>query len=393
MTEGNAVIANEEVAQEQSNQQQELAMLRAMAFQGVVPNQAEPTNEAQTQAESANDIVADTNNDTEVVDVVSYLKNNFGFENEDQAKAAFNEYNELKTKVQQPAQPQFANEETRLWYDYITNGKEEELYTKLGQRREVKNVDNLSDQDKLKLYIHLQNPLFDDELINDEYNSLYTVSEERFKNDLDEVDQLALRKEKLRAQQRIMNDVGKANEYFGQYKSKIELQPIQQAQNVDPNYEAYKSSMEKDMQEYTTNIEPAIKSLKQEELAMQFKIEDAQNQMDFNLSIEVTPEDLEQAKANALDFENFLNKNIYKDNKFMANNYAKLLLVSQNFDKYVRSAARQAVMAERKRVTTSNAQGGIYRGNGNGARDYNLEPLQAQQGAYNFAFPNGKLQG
>lgn len=386
---GNAVVGAEVNQNNDAQRQQELAYLKSMAFQGIVPNEPQPQEITQQEPQSTETVVQSlptpTANDTEVIDIDVFLKDTFGFENIDAAKNAFLEYNQLKTAT---PQPQFSNEESKLMYDYIANNKEDDLYKKLEARQKIKNVENLNDQDKLKLYIRLQNPLFDDELINDEYNSLYTVSEDKFKNDLDEIDSLALRKEKLRAQQRIMNDVEKANDYFGQYKSKIEFQPLQQEQKIDENYSAYQSRMENDITEYKNNIEPAINNLRQDELAMQLKIEDTQNQMDFNLSIEVTPEDFQQAKADALDLEKYLNDSIYKDNKFIAANYGKMMLVSRNFDKYARSIARQAVMAERKRVTTTNAQGGV---NSNVGRDYNLEGMQTQNDAYKFAFPGGRL--
>ncbi len=388
MPEDNSAISNvDNAANNDAAQQQaaDLSYYASLAFDGVVPTENNGEQQSQNiNAQGGNNIV-DGQENVETVDALAFIKEKFGVDSIEDAQKVFQEYNEFK-KNPPKSEPTFSNEEAKRWYEYFTQDKEEELYKSLSARQKIKNIDTFDDNQRLKQYIRMTNPLFDDELVEDEFNTLYTVDEKKFEDEIGEVNKIALKKEQLRTKQRIMNDVEKANEYFNQYKSKIELPSIQQQPTIDNDYEAYKASTAESVIHYQKEVEPAIKNLKETEVGMQFKVADAQNQMDFNVSIDVTPEDLTQAKQAALDLQKFLDDSCYKDNKFMPAPYVSLFLKAQNLDKYAQSIARQAVMAERKRVTLKNSMGG---GNGYnaGMRDYDLGKHDELKQLEQMAFP------
>lgn len=368
----------QELAPEQAELKQQFEYHTAMAFGEVPTVSATQQENIVTNPENPDDkgaSVAATQpaNDFDIVDPSEYLKAELGIESVDAIKAAFAELQELKSKAQTPAEIKFANDEAKKWFDYFREGKEDELYNALHGRKQVKNLETYSDEQKLKLYIQMQNPRFDQELIDDEYNSLYKIDEERLKNpDTDEVDPLKLRKERMRMQQRIENDIAKANDFFGQYKTKIELQDISAPkQEIDQAYQDYQASIAQSQQEYANVIVPSVNSLKETDVQFSVKVDDPNNQMQFELSVVPDVNDFNTAKNDALDYSGYITKTFYDDKgNFNAAKLNRAILLEKNFEKYAQSIARQAVNAERKRVIAKEAGGGGV------VRNFNVNPQQ-----------------
>lgn len=346
------------VEQPVSQEQPSLAELAHLAFGDPLPaaaTEAAAPAVTETPAAPVGTVAVPTEtSQEEIVDDIVYLKQQLGYENWEDAKAEIEELRKLKTAPPKTEEVKFTNEESKKLYQYLREGKEDEVAKYISGRQILKDVDNKPDEDKLKLYIKLQNPLFDSELIEDEYNSLYTIDEndEKFKNAEGDTDQLKLRKEKLRIQQRIQNDAQKAQEYFSQYKTKIELPDIQPQQaTVDEGYEEYKASTAKSVEVYNSVIAPAIKSLKESDVNLGISVNDESNQMKFDVAIVPEQTDFEKARQGALSVVDFLEKTCYDANgNFLPAKLQRLILLEQNFDKYAQSIARQAVNAERKRV-------------------------------------------
>lgn len=355
--------ATETPVQEQQPSIQELA---AFAFNKPTPQQEtvaingeQPVvTEAVAPAEVAPTTITPTEVPAEAPDFNAYLKEHFGVDNLETAKAEWQTLQELKTKPQTAAEIDFANEESRKIHELIRQGKTKEVGQWIQAQELLANVETMGDEQKLKLYIKMQNPRFDNELIEDEFNSLYRLNQD----DLDALEPLAARKERLKLEQRLENDVQKAQEYFQQYKTKIELPDIQAPQlTVDKDYEAYKASNASAAESYDKVIAPAIKSLKESDVSLSFSVNDANNKMQFDINIVPDAADFESARQDSLTLD--IMKNCYdKDGKFLPQNLQKLILLRDNFDKYGQAIARQAVNAERKRVIEQETAGnGIQR--------------------------------
>ena len=380
-------VANGQPNQQENQQQIDIQELEKMAFG--IPKQAEDYmsnfQQAPAEQQQATPPTESLGDQVQVAeqqppfDVNAIIKEHTGYDSIDLLKA---EIESLKSANKEPQPITYAKEEAKKWHQYILEGKEEDLYKNLHARMQIKDADAMSDEQKLKLFIKLQNPLFDEELIDDEFSQLYKVDEAKFKNDFDEVDNLSLRKEKLRTQQRIQNDVQKAAEYFQQYKSKIELPNIQAQQQTDEAYESFQASLQKEQELYTNVVVPGLQSVKEGDVQMNFSIDDVNNQMKFDLNIAVTPQDLDNAKKEALSIGQYLTKIGYdKDGKFLANRLVQMILRDQNFDKYAQTLARQAVNAERKRVVSANTPN-----NGYTQRDYTQEDNSDLKKLEHFAF-------
>jgi hypothetical protein len=290
--------------------------------------------------------------ETPVFDEAAFFQE-FGVASKDELKARLEELNTLRTTPQTAAEIAFANEESKKIHQLLKEGKTQEVKKYLDGQEMLATYDNMSDEQKLKLYIKSTNPLFDSELVEDEYTSLYSVDEENF-----EGDEIKLRREKVKAQQRLMNDVQKANEYFSTYRQKIELPEIQSIQSTpDAEYEAYKASIAQADQTYQRVTVPSINALKESDLGVSLTINDPANQFNFGVSVAVDKSDLEAAKKQALDFNGFL-ESFWEGEKFDAKRLTRLILLDKKFDNFVQTAARQGAMAERKRVIEKETVGG-----------------------------------
>jgi len=318
--------------------------------------------------------------DEEIVDDVVYLKNQLGFNNWDEAKAAIEEYNRLKSA---PAVEQtFANDATKKVYNYLKDGKIDDVIRVYDAQRKIEKVlasgvtkENAADVIKLKMELsqaELVVPLTPEE-IEFQYKQEYTYPKEpvqrasedddEFKERHDEWNERVsfIEQKKMIAAKMAISDIDKL-------KAKIELSDISQpAAVVDDAYEAYKASNAQSIEAYNTVVAPAIKSLKESDVNLGFNVNDANNQMQFDIAITPDPQDFEKAKQDALSVLDFLTKTCYdQSGKFLPSKLQRLILLEQNFEKYGFAIAKQAVNAERKRVIDKETAGNGIR------RDYSV---------------------
>lgn len=376
---------NQQPSQEQVFDQK---VLEALVFNQPMPTQPQegqpaqpegqtPAPEGQTQPEVQ--IPA-----AQTLDADAYWKG-LGFENEEKGKVTLQEL--LKLKENPPVKElEFPDEVSKKYYKYIKEGKEDELYKSLHIKQQIKDIDTMNDEQRLKLFIKMNNPLYDQELIEAKFKRDYSFDENDFKDDDGNItDAIGLRLAKIDAIQKQQSDAAKANEFFNQYKEKINLPDIEPAKvNVDPDYEDYKASIASSTEAYTNVIAPALNSLKESDVLMGFNLNDQNNQMQIEGSVTIDPADFEAAKKAALNYMEYMNTSFYdKDGKFQPANVVRAILRDKNWDKYTSSIARQAVNAERKRVIEKETPG-----NGN-TKNYSVELPSELQELEKMVFPNG----
>lgn len=378
-----------ENVQEQPSEQMDIKALEALVFNEPQPASAtnEPIAEPATVVEPTalvnEPVVTPVIEEAQILDPENYLKTTYGY-GEQELKSLLQEYKTLKETSATPAEIKFADDQSKKIHELIRDGKTKEVKAFLEAQELLSNVDTMSSEQQLKLYIKMQNPRFDEELINDEYDSLYKIDEAKFMNDLDEVDQVKARKERIRLQQRVDNDVAKATEYFAAYKQKIQLPDIQPREAViDEGYEAYKTSSVKQAEAYEKVIVPSVNALKETDVQMSFKVDDPNNQMNFDLTIVPDKTDFDNAKNASLDYGEFINQTFYDEKgNFLSKELAQAILLQRNIGKYAQSIARQAVNAERKRVIEKEATGGVS------TKNYNVEMPNELREIEKLVFPS-----
>lgn len=291
----------------------------------------------------------------EFIDEIELIRQRVGYEDWGQLKADIEAYKAIKDKPPTAAEIKYENEESKRIHEALIAGKYKEVKDYLNAQDLLSGIDTMNDEQRLKLYIKMQNPLFSDRLVEEEFQDQYRLDE-------DSIDESKLERERLKLEQRKLNDVKAATEYFAKYKTQIQLPTIEkqvaQQPIVDESYEALKASNAKAIEDYNKIVLPAINALKESDVALNVSINDANNQMQFDINVIPEKTDFEKARNDAADFGDYINKAYYDEKgNFLAAKLQRAILLDQNFDKYAQSIARQAVNAERKRVITVNTPG------------------------------------
>lgn len=276
----------------------------------------------------------------EVLEVNEWLKNTFGLDNEEAAKTAVQEWRSLK---ETPPPPTFSNEEAKKWYQYLQEGKEEEIYNVLHGRRMVKEVGGMNDEQKLRLFIKMQNPLFDDELINYTYENKYKLNEEDYVDD-----PMRLRFEKVNRLQQMQNDLKSANDYFTQYQSKIELPDISPKSVPvveDEGYKQYLKLVEQDKNNLD-QLSAAYSKLSENDIAFKFPFNDEASKLGFESNFVPDKDGFEEARQSCLDWYGFVKQHYYApDGSPLHSKFVRDTYILKNLDKVFGEVQKQSVNA------------------------------------------------
>jgi len=296
---------------------------------------------------------------------VNYLKE-LGYDNLETAKAEIQALRQLKDNP--PASAfKFENEESeKLARAISTNPKEAFKILQKQERIEsliAMDVNKDNAAEIIKFGIELANPDLSPEEIEFQYKQDYTASKEPVQKATEDDEEFAERhgewKEKAEAIEMKRTIAAKmAKPQLAAAKQKIDISSIL-PQTQDKDYESYKASLQSDLEFEQKVIVPSINALTEDKIKISIDVNDANNKMQFGVSITPDKADLEDAKQTALNLDRFIASiNYDKDNNFTADNLASAILKLKHFDKYMQSAARQAVNAERKRVIETETTGG-----------------------------------
>jgi len=275
----------------------------------------------------------------EVVDAATYLKEQLGYDDWEIAKQDIEALRKLKETATTPEEIKFANEQSKKLYEYLKEGKEDEVEEYVSARRLLKNVETKSDDEKLKLYIKMQNPLFSDKHAEEEFEETYSINE-------DEVDPTKLERMQLKLAQKKKDDLNKANQYFEQYKTKLELPEIQKVQQsvVDENYEQYKTAVQTS-QQVSQAWEEAIAKLP-ENISFKQSFNDEANKMKFDVEFVADKEGYAKAVEAAKNYTKFMQDRYYnKDGSPKSEQLVKDIYALQNLEKYTAENLKQSVNA------------------------------------------------
>lgn len=310
------------------------------------------------------------------IDVGAFLKEKWGFDNEEVAHQQIERWRALESAPPKSAEPQFSSDFDKRIYEYVTAGKEDELRSVLNNRAQVKDVDTKTNEEKIKLFMKMNNPLLDDELIEYQYARDYAVDESPFKDDDGNVvDPIGLRLAKANSTQKLQNDIAKANEFFTQFKSKIELTPLQQQQQVDEGYQQYLKAVETEKQRDEVTFNNYSK-LNATDIELKFSFNDEASKINFESNFVPDADSFNATRENCLNWDEYLGKTYYSEDgspqiqKFMRDQY-----VAQNFDKIAGQIQTQAVNATIKWFLEKQKTGNPI----SAQRNYQLEPTTADK--------------
>lgn len=121
-----------------------------------IENKVENTNNGQVATETKTEIKP---KEEDVFDEDEYLKTNFGWDNKE---TGLKELADQREKAKTPTQIEFANEQSKKFFDYLKDGKEEELYSFLSEKKRLDKlttteINDSSAADIVKLSIYQKN--------------------------------------------------------------------------------------------------------------------------------------------------------------------------------------------------------------------------------------------
>lgn len=178
----------------------------AAAVQPAMPAQepaAEPAASAAPSAEPA----PKTDIEEEILDPNAYLKNKWGWENEEQAD---NEIKQLREKAEKAFE--YKNEESKKIAEYINEGKLDELYQVLDTKRKVQKLSTADLSDKnvaaelVKFGIQRENPNLSLDEVDFVFNEKYSIPSKPSKDDFIDEDEYNI---KLNAWQTQVSNIEK----------------------------------------------------------------------------------------------------------------------------------------------------------------------------------------
>ena len=126
--------------QPQAEQQQAAAFNPFSESSWIENNQANPS-----QVDAQPSVPEQTNNqqeeeEEEIVDADAWLKNTFGWENTESAKAELDELRKLRESASTKEEVKFANEASEKFYDLLKEGKEDDLYNFLQEKKRIEKL-------------------------------------------------------------------------------------------------------------------------------------------------------------------------------------------------------------------------------------------------------------
>jgi len=273
---------------------------------------------------SASDL-EDSSGMDDVIDEDDFIKS--------KTEGKFSSWDEVYAAIEQQSQPKFENELSEAVYQMLLEGKTEEIFEILGTKQFAADVQNMEDEDVLKAYIKVQNPDFDDQDVEDEFNESYAIDEYQF-------DESKLKREQKKLSQRIKTDVQDAKEFFESLAQDIKLpdfsRQVEQAPQQDTEMEAM-------IQEQRSLYLQSLQGVESRIGTLPFQWKDEKANMSVSGKFDIPAQELSKYRQAAENLEDYQVNRYYKDGQYMSDKMVKELYIADNFEKILNSAISQAV--------------------------------------------------
>lgn len=229
--------------------------------------------------------------------------------------------------------PKFENEMSESIYNMIAEGKINELAEILEAKQFAENIQTADDEDVLKAYIKINNPEFDDDDIESEYNESYVIDEYQF-------DESKYKREQKKLTQRMKSDVSNAKEFFDKLAQDITFPELSARTNEPAPVDTETDSM---IQEQRSLYLESLQGVENRLGSLPFSWKDEKANVAINGKFDIPAQELTKYKTAAEDLETYQVNRYYQDGKYQADKLVKELYLVDNFDKIVTSAISQAV--------------------------------------------------
>ena len=269
----------------------------------------------------------------------------------------FSTWEELSAALEaQKAQTiKFENETSEVLYNLIAEGKIGEVADILYNKKMADEIREKPDEEVLKSYIKFQNPEFDSEDIQAEYEEKYSIDEFAF-------DESKLRREQKKMSQRIKNDVSEAREFFERMSEDIKFPQYERPTEQED------TQVDVEAQEERQKFLESLNGVENRLGALQFNWKDDKASLNINGKFEIPAQEASRYRDAAESLQDYYAERYYQDGKYQSDKLLKDLYIADNFDKIIQSVISQTanqtrleMLKQRKNITTDTEQGGTYR--------------------------------
>lgn len=234
----------------------------------------------------------------EVVPADDFFRTNFGWDSLDAGKREVEELRKLKAS---PTTTTFANETSEKIFNYLKEGKTDEVYDFLDRQRKLSAVDKMPGADAIKLQIQQANPHYKPEDIQDVFEERYTLPEKptsEDETDPDYIIQLARWQQNVdRINRRVERDAYSARQDLAKLTTQLVLPDIQK---TDPNAAA---AAQKELETLTAARNGYLAALESDGKKFNgYNVEYKDEEVTLPISYTVTPEEQTALKTRLTEF-------------------------------------------------------------------------------------------
>ena len=317
--------------------------------------------------------VLTTQEQEEIVDANTYLEKELGFKDWESAKTEIDELR--KSKNAEPKEFEFANETSKTFFDYVKEGKEDELYTFLNEKKKVERlvsgeVNENTAAEIIKFGMQQKYKDLTPDEIDYKYNKQFALPPEPTQTFEETDDEFAERKnewsEKLSdAKKELMIEAKLIKPELDKYKAELVLPNISQKAEVNnvPTQEELAAG-KKFSENYLQNVETFMKSF--DGFSMEYKDEDVAIPLNYALSEDEKKNVAEKLNslaendfnANAIFAQRWVNEDNTLNVAQIAKDVAKLESEDRVSQKFVNDAVNKRLVEYRKKVSNINVDGG-----------------------------------
>ena len=307
------------------------------------PEQSAPAEQQQSQEQQFVPDSQTANNDSSTgIDFEALLAERTG--------GKFKSVDEILQLAEKPVTQDinFANEDSKKVFEYLKEGKVEDVLSVYQQQKQLENIEKLDTDGILKLKLKYENPELTEDEIDDEFQSRYGVDEPDIDEDLDDASDIDKAKKKYEREKAAMErlkkkDLKEAKDFLQEKKKEIVLPDIQtstpQQQQAVSN-----EAEEAAVMEFRNKYLQAIPSTIDEIVGFESKYKDSE--LEFNTTYVIDANEKASLKDKMENFtlqDYFMPRYIDEKGDFDTEAIAHDLYVLENFDKIVEAHVSQAV--------------------------------------------------
>ncbi len=250
----------------------------------------------------------------------------------------FEKWDDLQKRLDSPVE--FADEQSKLVYEYLKEGKTDDVGTYLTLQKILSNVDKMSDEEVIKLKMRHDDPDADDEDIDYAYSKKYVAPETEGMDDAD-----AAREKKIF--DRSLKKASQADrEFLTGLKKDIKL-PALPAPDAPPFITI--AELQEKTNEYSKNIVDSVDKILPGFNILDLSIKDKDVQ--FEIKHQITDQEKVELKKKAASYHNLQDRYASQDGSIDGEKVAREMYILDNLPKIIKAAVTNALtQGELKRI-------------------------------------------